>query len=126
MAIISNIIDLRRFEKLYHQFGSKLHDRILSDKEKCLWNGVDYPSSYLAKRWCAKILVRKLLDREKICILNNNQLTIKNDIAGKPYVVMNETTTLTEMERKNIERSIFLSISDEHPYAMITVNFTTL
>ena len=101
-GIGTDLVDIRRIEKLYKKFGSKFAEKILTKNELKKFKEIDY----LAKRFAAKEAIAKALGTG-IGKVKFHDIEISNNKAGKPIVKI-----------KNCKTQVHLSIADEPPYAL--------
>jgi holo-[acyl-carrier protein] synthase len=82
-------IDLVEIEKVKKIYNEKLVNRILSEKEKVIFNSITNEKrrlEYLAGRFSAKEAIFKAFKNSEEKNHNFNQISILNNIDGSPYV----------------------------------------
>ena len=78
-----------------------------------------------AKRFAAKEAFSKALGTGISGGINLNEIVIKNNISGKPYLNFEgNTKKLLEKKFKNKKIKVLLSLSDEHKYAVAFVTIS--
>ncbi|NVK54659.1 MAG: holo-ACP synthase [Gammaproteobacteria bacterium] len=119
MAIIgigTDIVEIKRVEKSYKQFGERFAQRILSEKELQSKSFTHQPVHYLAKRFAAKEAIMKALGTGLAKGVRFDDFSVLNDENGKPYVdVVGEAKVI--MAALGITH-LHISISDEEKQAV--------
>ena len=121
MMSASNIVHYERFRKVLDAFPNRLPKRVLSPYETKLAAGFPDPTYYLARRWAAKVLARSLLREHGLFNINIDQIQILNSDSGRPHIKFAHDVSLNPIEARLTESSMMISISDEPPYAVITI-----
>lgn len=96
----------------------------LSKDELLTLSSESSPVIYLAKRLAAKHALRDCLQQCDISFDDLTEVTIKNDMVGKPYFSFSDKVQL-ELRENNV-LNIFISMSDERQYAFAYVTLTRL
>lgn len=117
LGIGSDIVDIRRIEKLVARFGERFLNRVFTSSERAYCN--DRPAS-LAKRFAAKEAMAKALGCGIGEHLQWKEAEVFNLPSGKPSMRLLGSglallATLTGPGKPPI--AIHLSLSDEYPYA---------
>lgn len=115
---ISTGIDIININRIKEKF-SKNEDfkkRIFTEDEIEQVKGIEIEYTLLAGKWAAKEAFSKALGTGIGSELDWKDLSILNDINGKPEVKINE-----ELAKKHSIREISLSISHEKDYAVASV-----
>lgn len=110
-GIGTDIVEYARFEKMYTRHGSRLADRMLSERElpECRTN--PNPARFIAKRFAAKEAFAKAVGsglREPVSL---RRISIAHDGLGKPALIFDEALR-THLAQLGITGH-HLSISDE-------------
>jgi holo-[acyl-carrier protein] synthase len=102
-----DIIEIKRIKQSIEKFGEKFVNRILTEKEKEIYNKRSNKAEFLAGRFAAKESIVKSL-KTGIGKTEFRDIEILNDINGAPFVIfLNENT-----------HEIEISISHSKEYAM--------
>ena len=109
-----DIVDIERIKKIYLKYDRKFAKKILSDNEIKNFDLSKNKISFLAKRFAAKEAIGKAFG---IGIMNGyllKNISVDNDEYGKPIAKLNKKK---EFE-KYIDKTIYLTISDEKKFAI--------
>ena len=121
-GIGTDIINIKRIEKSLRKEGSKFKDKIFTKKEMLYCESKKKPSSYYAKRFAAKEAFVKALGtgfRHNITFKN---IEVSNDNFGKPSIKIDGSVDrFLKKKIKNKKYKIYLSLSDDLPWAQATV-----
>ncbi len=121
-GIGTDIVNIKRMDKSLKQYGKKFKDKIFSKKEIIYCDKKKNPSSYYAKRFAAKEALSKALGTGIRKGINLKNIEISNDARGKPSIVLKGSTYNYLRKRiKNKKYNIYLSLSDDKPWAQATV-----
>ncbi len=119
LGIGVDLLNINRVEKLYSKFGDKLADKILSEEEFGNYKKSKNKINFLAKKFCAKEAFSKALGTGIGRGINFSDITISNDILGKPIIFLSDNGFyfLEKLYKKNTKNIQFnLSITDEDPF----------
>ncbi|RJG37975.1 holo-ACP synthase [Motilimonas pumila] len=122
MAIIgmgTDIVDIRRIDKLLTRSGDALAKRILAQCEWGLYQVHAHPSRYLAKRFAAKEAAAKALGTGIADGVTFSDFIVSNNGAGKPQLTL--AGRAAELALGMGVKHHHISISDEKNYAVVTV-----
>jgi len=100
-----DIVEIKRLEAAIARWGDVFLNRIFTEKELAYSNSKRFPMQHLAARFAAKEAVFKAYGTNPK--LNFKDIEICNDKFGRPYCLI-----------KNKRRSITVSISHTHEYAV--------
>ena len=121
-GIGTDIINIKRIEKSLRKKGSKFKNKIFTKKEMLYCESKKKPSSYYAKRFAAKEAFVKALGtgfRHNITFKN---IEVSNDNFGKPSIKIDGSVDrFLKKKIKNKKYKIYLSLSDDLPWAQATV-----
>ncbi|MEZ5692156.1 MAG: holo-ACP synthase [Rickettsiales bacterium] len=126
IGIGNDLTDIRRIEKLLENFGDKFENKIFTKTERDYANKkttiINKAATY-AKRFAAKEAFLKAIGSGMRDGLSWHDMEITNDKNGKPELSITGNTLkkLEYMTTKNTTINIFLSLSDEYPYAQAFV-----
>jgi holo-[acyl-carrier protein] synthase len=122
MAIVgmgTDIVEIERIKTALSRTGDKLAQRILTEKEKVMFDQHHHPERFLAKRFSAKEAASKALGTGIAKGVSFQDFTILNDQQGKPLLTMNGKAAAVAQQLG--VNAIHISISDEKHYATATV-----
>lgn len=119
LGIGVDLLNIERVEKLYLKFENRLANKILSSEELNGYKKSKDKVNFLAKKFCAKEAFSKALGTGIGRGLNFSDITISNDILGKPIIFLSDNAfsfleTLFKKDIKNLQFD--LSITDQKPY----------
>ena len=121
-GIGTDIVNIKRIEKILRRQGVKFKSKIFSKNEIDYCEKKKNPSAFYAKRFAAKEALTKALGvgiRKRTSFRN---IEIFNDARGKPFIRLSGSTdTYLKKKIKKKKYKIFLSLSDDNPWAQATV-----
>ena len=121
-GIGTDIVNIKRMEKSIKRYDKKFKKRIFSDNEIIYCEKKKHPAAFYAKRFAAKEALTKALGvgiRKGIDLKN---IEICNNLQGKPSIKLKgNVNTLLKNKIKNKKYYIYLSLSDDKPWAQATV-----
>lgn len=128
-GIGSDICVISRIEKTLEKFGARFEKRCFTNIEQLKANRTpELRAASYAKRFAAKEAFSKAIGTGIRMGVAWNEIGIENDISGKPKIVLSGKTK--ELFEKNVPKghkaNIFLTMSDDYPYAMAFVVIETL
>ena len=104
------------------KYGSTFKKKIFSKKEILYCDKKKNSSSFYAKRYAAKEAFSKALGTGIRKGVSFKNIEISNNSYGKPYILLKgELETLLKRKIKNKKYNIYLSLSDDKPWAQATV-----
>ncbi len=116
IGIGTDIVDIRRIQKLLDRHQACFVDKIFTSKEKEKANGRKNAAAVYAKIFAAKEAFIKALGGSYN--MNWHDMEIANNALGKPLFTLSGNGLLILREQCNEKKhSIHLSLSDEPPYA---------
>ena len=118
----TDIVNVKRLEKILKNKNKAFKTRIFSKNEILYCDKKNNPYPPYAKRYAAKEAFSKALGTGIRKGINFKDIEISNNNHGKPYINLKGETAVTL--RKKIKRkrySIYLSLSDDLPWAQATV-----
>tara|TARA_Y100000590_G_scaffold453175_1_gene597747 strand:- start:3572 stop:3964 length:393 start_codon:yes stop_codon:yes gene_type:complete len=121
-GIGTDIVNIKRMEKLLSKQGDIFKKRVFSKKEILYCEKKVNSSSYYAKRFAAKEAFSKALGTGIRKGINLKDIEIFNDKGGKPNIKLKGF--VNDLLKKKIKRKkydIYLSLSDDQPWAQATV-----
>jgi len=114
-----DIVEIERVKKSLDKLGDAFAKKILHRDEFEKFSTMKLKERYLAKRFAAKEAFAKALGTGIVNGITLPKIEIINDSMGKPEICLHGTTRL-RYESLGIT-NCFLSISDEHQYAVAQV-----
>ena len=124
-GIGTDILDLRRINKILNKYDQKFIDRIYGKREiKVSKSKLNYSDNYFGKRFAAKEATWKALSSTRGGGIFFKEIEILNNTNGKPYLFFTGNTKkyIEQKENKLSSRLKFdISLSDEKPYVVALV-----
>lgn len=122
----TDIVNINRIKKIYSKYGNQFLNKILTESEKksekklSKFNNV----STIAKRFAAKEAISKAIGYGFSNGIHFKDIEIYNDKSGKPYANLNgkAKTIVNKISKKY---NIFLTLSDDKPWAVATALITS-
>ena len=122
----TDIVNINRIKKIYSKYGNHFLDKILTESEK----KIEKKSSRLrnietiAKRFAAKEAISKAIGYGFSKGIHFKNIEIYNDKNGKPCANINgkAKAVLSKISKKY---NIFLTLSDDKPWAVATALITS-
>lgn len=129
LSIGSDIVDIRRVDYLLQRFGNHFTQRIFTESEITAAETLPEHrcSAYYAKRFAAKEACAKALGVGIGAHIAFRDITVIGNTAGQPSITLTGVGAVTAaaLTPKNIPPHIYLSLSDEYPYALAFVVIAT-
>ena len=121
-GIGTDIINIKRMEKSLKLHGNKFKKNIFSKNEITYCENKKNPGAFYAKRFAAKEALTKALGTGIRKGIKFKNIEIDNDSYGKPFIRLNgAANTYLKKKIKNKKYNIYLSLSDDKPWAQATV-----
>ena len=121
-GIGTDIINIKRLEKSLKRRGDKFKTRIFSENEIKYCEKKKNPHTFYAKRYAAKEALSKALGTGIRKGIYFKEIEILNDKLGKPFIELKGSTADFLKRKINSKKySIYLSLSDDLPWAHATV-----
>lgn len=119
IGIGSDLVEVRRIEKIFFRQGKQFSERILTIEEQQSLLNNRFPVKFLAKRYAAKEAAAKALGTGIAEGVSFQDFCIEHDDLGAPILrVTGRAAELAEL--KNIN-NWHITITDEKKYAMAMV-----
>ncbi len=121
-GIGTDIVNIKRIDQSLKKYGITFKKKIFSEKEIAYCEKKRNPSSFYAKRFAAKEAFSKALGTGIRKGVNLKNIEILNDNNGKPLIKLKGN--LANFLKKKIKTKkyyIYLSLSDDKPWAQATV-----
>ena len=121
-GIGTDIVNIKRMNKSLKGRNNNFKERIFSKNEITYCEKKKNSSSFYAKRFAAKEALSKALGTGIRKGINFKDIEISNDNFGKPSIKLKGSTAIFLKKKvKNKKYSIYLSLSDDAPWAQATV-----
>jgi holo-[acyl-carrier protein] synthase len=122
LGIGTDIVNIQRMKQILKKRNNNFKKRIFSKKEIIYCEKKKQPYSFFAKRFAAKEALSKALGTGIRKGINFKDIEISNDNFGKPSIHLKGSTEIFLKKKiKNKKYSIYLSLSDDAPWAQATV-----
>ena len=121
-GIGTDIINIKRMEKTLKKDGGSFKKKVFSKNEIIYCEKKKNPTTFFAKRFAAKEALSKALGTGIRKGINFKNIEISNDELGKPSIKLRGSTAIFLKKKiKTKKYSIYLSLSDDEPWAQATV-----
>ena len=121
-GIGTDIINIDRMEKTLKKDSGSFKKRVFSKNEIIYCEKKKNPTTFFAKRFAAKEALSKALGTGIRKGINFKNIEISNDNLGKPSIKLRGSTAIFLKKKiKTKKYSIYLSLSDDEPWAQATV-----
>ena len=121
-GIGTDIVNIKRLEASIKKYGKAFKTRIFSKGEIQYCEKKKNSISFYAKRFAAKEALSKALGTGIRKGINFKNIEISNNKLGKPSIKLSgSTATYLKRKIKAKKYSIYLSLSDDEPWAQATV-----
>ena len=122
----TDIVNINRIKKIYSKYGNQFLNKILTESEKKSEKELSRFKnvSTIAKRFAAKEAISKAIGYGFSNGIHFKDIEIYNDESGKPYANLNgkAKSIVNKISKKY---NIFLSLSDDKPWAVATALITS-
>ena len=118
----TDIVNIKRLERILKKKRNTFKSRVFSKNEILYCNKKKNPFPFYAKRYAAKEALSKALGTGIRKGINFKDIEVSNNNFGKPSIKLKGSTA--NFLRKKIKAkkySIYLSLSDDIPWAQATV-----
>ena len=121
-GIGTDIISIKRINNSIKKGGHNFKKKIFSDREIKYCEKKRNPSAFYAKRFAAKEAFTKALGTGIRKGISLKDIEIFNDTTGKPNIKLKGTANnILKKKIKKDKYNIYLSLSDDEPWAQATV-----
>lgn len=121
-GIGTDIVNIKRMEKFLKKNNPEFKNRIFCKNEIIYCEKKKTPTSFYAKRFAAKEALSKALGTGIRKGVNFKDIEITNDNYGKPSILLKgKVADYLKKKIKNRKYYIYLSLSDDEPWAQATV-----
>ena len=122
----TDIVNINRIKKIYSKHGNQFLNKILTESEKKSEKELSRFKniSTIAKRFAAKEAISKAIGYGFSNGIHFKDIEIYNDESGKPYANLNgkAKSIVNKISKKY---NIFLTLSDDKPWAVATALITS-
>lgn len=132
LGIGNDLVDINRIENSLKRYGKRFENRIFTPAEQQYAHrkndNIQTIASIYAKRFAAKEACVKALGSGVQRGVFLRDIEVVNNVSGAPEVRITggAFARLQEVTPKNMKPQIFLSLSDEYPYAQAFVVISSI
>ena len=121
-GIGTDIVNIKRIDKILKKKNSNFKKKIFSSREILYCDNKKNSSPFYAKRFAAKEAFTKALGTGINKEINLKNIEIFNDSLGKPKIkLIGKVDSFLKKKIKKKKYNIYLSLSDDIPWAQATV-----
>ena len=121
-GIGTDIVNIKRMDKSLKKYGLKFKNKVFSKNEIFYCENKNNPPAFYAKRFAAKEAFAKALGTGIGKGISLKNIEIFNDKLGKPNIKLKgKIDNLVKKKIKKSKYNIYLSLSDDKPWAQATV-----
>ena len=121
-GIGTDIVNIKRIERSLKKHGTRFKNKIFSKSEISYCEKKKNSSAFYAKRFAAKEALSKALGTGIRKGVNLKNIEISNNIHGKPFILLKgKVDNYLKKKVKSKKYNIYLSLSDDKPWAQATV-----
>jgi holo-[acyl-carrier protein] synthase len=122
----TDIVNINRIKKIYSKYGNQFLNKILTESEKKSEKKLSRFKnvSTIAKKFAAKEAILKAIGYGFSNGIHFKDVEIYNDESGKPYANLNGKAK-TIVKKISKKYNIFLTLSDDEPWAVATALITS-
>jgi len=122
----TDIVNINRIKKIYTKYGNHFLDKILTESEKKIEKKKSRLKNIetIAKRFAAKEAISKAIGHGFSKGIHFKNIEIHNDKNGRPYANVNGKAKII-LNKISKKHNIFLSLSDDKPWAVATALITS-
>ena len=123
LGVGSDIINIERIQRVLNKFGDRFCYRVLTETERQHAYGKRQVAGIFAKRWAAKEACSKALGTGLRMRIAWKSISVNNLSTGQPmmHVTGWALHRLKEMTPPGYQSKIYVSLTDDHPFAQATV-----
>lgn len=114
-----DLVKVSRIQSVLERHGQRFVERILHPNELVVYQKHSHPVAYFSKRYAAKEALSKALGTGIAKGVNFNEIETQLDEAGKPHLILHDTT-LDKANELGVKH-LFITLSDEQDYAIANV-----
>ena len=122
----TDIVNINRIQKIYSKYGSHFLDKILTETEKKTEKKISNLINIetIAKTFATKEAISKAIGYGFSKGIHFKNIEIFNDKNGKPYANVNGKAKIT-LSKISKKYNIFITLSDDKPWAVATALITS-
>ena len=122
----TDIVNINRIKKIYTKYGNQFLNKILTESEKKIEKKKSRLKNIetIAKRFAAKEAISKAIGHGFSKGIHFKNIEIYNDKNGRPYANVNGKAKII-LNKISKKHNIFLSLSDDKPWAVATALITS-
>lgn len=121
-GIGTDIVNIKRIDNILKKNGKSFKNKFFSKNEIKYCDKKNNPSSFYAKRFAAKEAVTKAMGTGIGKGISLKNIEVINDRNGKPDILLKgRVKTILKRRIKKKKYDIYLSLSDDKPWAQATV-----
>ena len=121
-GIGTDIVNIKRIDRSLKKNATRFKNKFFSKKEISYCDQKRNSTAFYAKRFAAKEALSKALGIGIRKGVNLKNIEISNNIHGKPYILLKgKVANYLKKKVKSKKYDIFLSLSDDKPWAQATV-----
>ena len=120
-GIGTDIVNIKRIEKSLKSNGDKFKNKIFSKNEINYCEKKKNPFPFYAKRFAAKEALSKAIGTGIRKDIKFKNIEVSNNKKGKPSIKLKGSTNLFLKKKIKKKYFIYLSLSDDMPWAQATV-----
>ncbi len=122
----TDIVNINRIKKIYTKYGNQFLDKVLTESEKKIEKKKSRLKNIetIAKRFAAKEAISKAIGHGFSKGIHFKNIEIYNDKNGRPYANVNGKAKII-LNKISKKHNIFLSLSDDKPWAVATALITS-
>ena len=121
-GIGTDIVNIKRIEKSLKRHGDKFKNNIFSKNEITYCENKKNSFAFYAKRYAAKEALSKALGTGIRKDIKFKNIEVRNDSYGKPSIQLKGAVdNYLKKKLKRKKYNIYLSLSDDKPWAQATV-----
>ena len=119
LGLGTDIVNIKRIEKILLKDKKKFIDKILHFEEK---KQKKITANFLSKKFAAKEAFSKALGTGIGDVINFNEIIIFNKPSGAPDIKIDKKAQKRVLKKLKVSKAkFFISISDDYPFALATV-----
>ena len=121
-GIGTDVVEVSRIKQSLDKYGARLAKKILTLEEMEAFQASSLKENFLAKRFAAKEAFSKAIGTGISKGINFNEIIVHNIKSGKPNIkLLGNTKKIVNRILNKKKFNIFLSLSDDKPFAVATV-----
>ena len=119
IGIGTDLVNIKRIEKILNKNSKSFLNRILHKKEKLPGK---ISAEYVSKKFAAKEAFSKAIGTGIGTLINFSDINIDHDKFGKPIIKIDTKIKAKIFKKLKVKKAnFFISLSDDYPFALATV-----